>query len=122
MKFKVGDKVVFRSKSGSVSISPHRDGHSAEIAQVVEDDTKLPYFIKFGDENEMWTYEDHLELSTEKNIMLTHDASEHLSKRLIDDLNAENAKLGKQIKLLKIMLHAQGYESLAIASALELLE
>lgn len=218
MKFKIGDRVIFRSKpkNANYGIIPHRDGQSLKIIQTDDFDPKIPYKIQFDDGTNMWMYEHHLEaipselkaeepapevkteeLSSKKDIMLTDEASEHLSKRLkmkfkvgdkvkttkdhfsipsgslgivdcvdknndgvpysvlfpcgrsfwftesklepaseekiaepaplnldeiIGDLRKENDKLKKQIKLLTIMLQGRGYDSLAIASALELLD
>lgn len=129
MKFKVGDKV-------KLLINRYSFGKVGDIITITEVHREYVTAIHPDRPDEVWYWYfeeiekvEHLpaevkseELSTKKDIMLTDDASEHLSKRLIDDLNAQNDKLKKQIKLLSIMLQGRGYESLAIASALELLD
>ena len=60
MKFKVGDKVVFRSNNGHETIIETRNGLPAIIIKVHDGD-RIPYRIQFDDGYKLWIYEDHLE-------------------------------------------------------------
>ena len=120
MKFKVGDRVKFNSKSsnpGEGAIFDHLDGKLAKIIKIDEKDQELPYEIKFDHDSEMWMFEENLELvPVEENAQDPTPSPESETKVLTDKI----AKMEKQIKLLKIMLQAQGYDDLELV--LELLD
>ena len=150
MKFKVGDRVKFNSKSSNHAggaIFNHLDGDLAKIITIDDRAQNLPYEVKFDHGTEMWMFEDHLELvPVEENAQDPAQLLEAVSVGVGADFETkfdtpspsadyslemptfneallkENDKLKKQIKLLKILLESQGCDKEIIASALELLD
>lgn len=127
MKFKVGDIIeILVDQAECISWSRKGDRFvvtslnslsiTAKALNVFDEYMKdsAGWMFTFLDEGKMWKRVDPalVEVKTEE------PAPESENKVLNDKI----AKMEKQIKLLKIMLQAQGYESLAIASALELLD